>query len=80
MTTNLSDEQIRLVNIFESRWEKLTDPDHPDRLIITTGQVFDMLQKIWPSEEYKPLDALVILEYKNIETVQGMYWMLQPKK
>lgn len=78
LTGNLTEPQIKLINIFESRYQKLVNPDHEGRMIVTTAQVFTMLQQIWPSNTYETFDVLVVMEHLKIETINGIHWMLQP--
>lgn len=81
MIVELTETQIKLVNIFQSKYKRLVNPDNQDKQILTTIDIFNLMQSLWPSNEYEAMDILVVLEYQNIETIAGdsaFYWLLEP--
>lgn len=81
MDQQLTNVQIKLINILEEYFRKSTSAEtHP---ISTTDEIFRKLQSIFPSQEYTHEDVLQVMRYGAYETLNSstgaMYWFIQEK-
>lgn len=82
METQISETQIKLINIFNDRFQKLEDPA-ARKNIVSTADMFFKFKSLWPSEEYTMLDVYQVLNYLEVDGVNGagdkFFWLLQEK-
>jgi hypothetical protein len=81
MEQQLTEEQIKLVNILENFYQKATLGNAP--LLYTTGDLFSRLQSVYPSEEYTPGDVYQVMLYLGYDhlssTANKITWLMQDK-
>lgn len=78
----LTEEQIKLVNILENFFRK---PDHAESpLLYSTADIYYRLQSVYPSPSYTPEDVYVVLIYLKFETIDStsrkIVWLIQDKE
>ena len=67
----LTEAQIKLINIFSDHYRPLEDPNSKTREFLSAPELFVRMQSLWPSEDYTPYDVVLILQYLKIESVSG---------